>query len=377
MEELAQLIKASNPDIVNLVEVENLAALSLLNDTFLAGYGYQPSFVAGTDTFTGQDVCILSRIDPEEFGRDDRSGTSGSTTKSVSKNYFAKFDIGGKNIALVGLHFLARPTDSSRRDARQAQAAVIKRKAHELASEGYSVIVLGDFNDYDGASDSSDHISSTPITYVLSTIREMDPFTDADDLVSVASALPKSSRFTALSDKDEDGQTDEPGELTSIDHVLVSPNLATCMTSVIINQGFNPHDVSDHFPITSQFDLSKLGDAPDPPPSPTGSTVVISRLLPNAAGNEAENEAVWLKNLGTTDVDLTGWLLRDLSNNTWTLTRVGSLSAGEEKMVLRANESMSLTNTGDTITLVDPDRNEVDTISYVAIGEGVEIVAGE
>ena len=37
MEELAQLIKASNPDIINLVEVENLDALNLLNDTLLTG----------------------------------------------------------------------------------------------------------------------------------------------------------------------------------------------------------------------------------------------------------------------------------------------------------------------------------------------------
>ena len=58
-------------------------------------------------------------------------------------------------------------------------------------------------------------------------------------------------------------------------------------------------------------------------------------------------------------VELAGWLIRDLSSNTWTLTRVGSLSAGEEKMVLRETEAMALTNTGDTIVLLDPDGNEI------------------
>jgi hypothetical protein len=38
MAEIAQLIKATNPDIINLVEVENLASLALLNNSFLAGY---------------------------------------------------------------------------------------------------------------------------------------------------------------------------------------------------------------------------------------------------------------------------------------------------------------------------------------------------
>ena len=105
---------------------------------------------------------------------------------------------------------------------------------------------------------------------------------------------------------------------------LVSQNLANCITSVTSNQGFNPHEVTDHFPITVQFDLSKLEDAPTPTPVP-GPSIAISRLLPNAAGNKSQNEAVWLRNSGPDEIDLTGWRLRDLSNSEWTLGRAGSL----------------------------------------------------
>ena len=70
-----------------------------------------------------------------------------------------------------------------------------------------------------------------------------------------------------------------------------------------------------------------------------------------------------------------GNLLRDLANNTWTLGRVSPLPAGEEKRVLRAGEPMAMTNTGDTMMLVDPTGQVVDSVSYDAIGEGIEVIA--
>ena len=42
MRKIAQVIIENNPDIINLVEVENLNALSRLNDRFLQNRGYYP-----------------------------------------------------------------------------------------------------------------------------------------------------------------------------------------------------------------------------------------------------------------------------------------------------------------------------------------------
>ena len=39
MRRIAEVIIRANPDVINLVEVENLAALTRFNDTFLAGRG--------------------------------------------------------------------------------------------------------------------------------------------------------------------------------------------------------------------------------------------------------------------------------------------------------------------------------------------------
>src|SRR5262249_51853489 len=112
---VAEVIVRGNPDIVNLVEVENLQALTTFNDKFLAGRGYRPYFVQGKDTATGQDVVLLTRIDPEgnEIQRDDRKGRAGNVMKSVAKNYIAKLTVDNVKISLIGLHFLARPNDES------------------------------------------------------------------------------------------------------------------------------------------------------------------------------------------------------------------------------------------------------------------------
>ena len=52
MEQIAKVIIInSDPDVVNLVEVENEQALKTLNDKFLQGRGYKPYFDKGITSF--------------------------------------------------------------------------------------------------------------------------------------------------------------------------------------------------------------------------------------------------------------------------------------------------------------------------------------
>src|ERR1051325_1965551 len=124
MQAVAAIINRNNPDIVSLCEVENEAALNMLNTQFLAGKGYKAYFAQGTDTFTGEDMGFLTRIDPEggAIAYDTRAGHSGTSTKNCSKDYIAKLAINGEKIAMIGGHLLAHPDDSGRRLDRQAQA---------------------------------------------------------------------------------------------------------------------------------------------------------------------------------------------------------------------------------------------------------------
>lgn len=364
MREIADVIIAHDPDIVTLIEVENLDALQLLNTTFLAGRGYIAYLDKGIDTFTGQDVGILTRIDPvgDAVHYDDRRGRSGNTFKSVSKNCFATFDFPDRDVALIGIHLLARPLDGSRLHKRQAQADAVRSMAQELAGEGFELVVLGDFNDFDGVSGSRDHQDSMPITNVLEIVRALDPVDPNDDLGNVASLIAKSSRFTAHWDQNQNGAVDAPGELTSIDHILLSSWLFERVSEAIIPHAHDPLEVTDHFPVVVEI---RLGDAPAPT---TAAPFRIFSLLPNPVGDETENESVTIVNIDGQSHSLSGWTLRDRVGTTWTLG--GQLAGGEAVTILRAGQQMALNNGGDTIDLLDPAGEVAHTITYGRVDEG-------
>lgn len=257
MQKIAEVIKKNNPDVINLVEVENFAALSLFNDKFLLGQKYKPYLVDGKDTFTGQDVAPLTRIDPEnnQITYDDRKGQSANISKSVSKNYVARIQVGNYKLAFIGLHFLAIPTNEARRLDRQAQADAIKQIALEQLAAGYSLVVWGDFNDYDVEDISLDVNNNKPISSVLANIRLLDRNTELDDLINVAKYVEKAKRYTAWYDANRNGKIDYPTDYSAIDHILLSPELAGRIEKVYISQEHNPMEVSDHFPIVVKLRL--------------------------------------------------------------------------------------------------------------------------
>ena len=101
------------PDIVSLEEVEDCAILQRLADALAARgqKGYVPYMVKGTDTSTGQNVGLLTKVDPvADLSRTEaraafpvegnQCGYSGSGgTYGVSKHYRTKFVIEGVTIS--------------------------------------------------------------------------------------------------------------------------------------------------------------------------------------------------------------------------------------------------------------------------------------
>ncbi|MCG8455440.1 MAG: endonuclease/exonuclease/phosphatase family protein, partial [Holophagales bacterium] len=210
MEAVAEVLRQADADLVHLGEVEDSRTLDELVDRYLEGQGYEPHFVAGRDTATGQDVALLSRLPVSSFGFDPVRGRSGSTRKGVSKHYVATLEAGELKLGVVGLHFLARPRRQSRIHPRQAQADAVRRMAARLVSQGRELIVWGDFNDYDPRV--ADRRSSRPITEVLRWVRELDPDDPGDDLANALARVPEAERVTSRHG-------------TAIDHVLLSAGL--------------------------------------------------------------------------------------------------------------------------------------------------------
>ncbi len=247
MKRVADVIRTLDADVIMLEEVENIGVLEELAGGMLAGMGYTPYLIDGTDTFTGQDVGLLARVPIDTVGRtDDRAPVAGSDDDyGVSKNLFARLSLRGIPTTLIGVHFLSQPTNESRKPRREAQAEVIRRLVEREENAGRAVMVLGDFNDFDPAV--PDQMSSTPISNVLSLIRSAGPGTE-DDLHNALERVSQNERFTNFWDRDEDGEI-EANELSAIDHILLSPLLFERVKDVDVVQAHDPRLAPDHFPI--------------------------------------------------------------------------------------------------------------------------------
>jgi hypothetical protein len=109
-------------------------------------------------------------------------------------------------------------------------------------------------------------------------------------------------------------------------------------------------------------------------PVPALASVVITSLLPNPSGDDAQLEEVTLTNKGGASVSLVGWSLADRSGLTWTLD--GSVAAGQSRTLRRNGQPMSLNNAGDEIGLFDETNAERDRYSYAASVERTVIETG-
>jgi hypothetical protein len=122
----------------------------------------------------------------------------------------------------------------------------------------------------------------------------------------------------------------------------------------------------------------KLWTAPvwfERPVVPVGPTVApagprIVSLLPNSASPEGQTEQIVIHNGGTQAVTLAGWTVRDTTGATWNLGSLGSIAPGATLTVRRNGQSMSLNNTGDTVSLVNAEGLEIQVVTYGAAAEG-------
>ena len=246
-EAVGRSVRMLDADVVVMPETENLEALRLLVDETLQDMGYTPHLVPGQDSFTGQNIGLLSRVAVDTLGRTDERVPVGITDQEygVSKNLFARMTLAGVPVTLVAVHFLAQPDNPERAPRREAQAETIRRLVARETALGRQVVALGDFNDFDDRV--LDRRGSVPITGVLATIKRAGDGPE-DDLVNVLGDVPQAMRFTSLYDRNRDGEVG-PDDLSAIDHVLLSPGLYARVRDVRYVHAHDPFTVSDHFPV--------------------------------------------------------------------------------------------------------------------------------
>jgi exonuclease III len=254
---VSNVIKELKPDIVNFCEVEGINELNMV-----ANGSYKTYLKPGTDTSTGQNVGLLTKIAPtkdlyrtearynypipaSKCGYTGEPGTSG-----VSKHYITEFRINNIDIALIAAHLLAFPTDKTRCTEREAQAQVLQQVIYGYYERDYEIIVLGDFNDFDGETvDANDNI---PISQVLDILKGYrGDYASKYKLVSIAETIQKTDRFSDWYDENNNCISTST-EFSMIDHILVTEKI---QNSIVNSFFYHNYDEfcgtynSDHYPL--------------------------------------------------------------------------------------------------------------------------------
>jgi len=259
---VSNIIKEINPDIVNICEVEGCDELNSIAEKLGTNSGYTPYLKKGTDTATGQNVGMLTKLTPKVnlFRTEEKleypipgsecGYTGDPMLTGVSKHYFTEFSLYNKNILFVGTHLVAFPTDRARCSQREGQAQILQNVIFEYFNKGYEIIILGDFNDFDA--EVLDINSNKPTSHVLDIIKgRFGKNAGKYELITIGEKIPKENRFSDWWDKNNNCVSTSD-EFSLIDYILLTPFLYEKIVKAYIYQDYSEFCGtynSDHYPI--------------------------------------------------------------------------------------------------------------------------------
>ena len=296
LEGVASVVEVVDPDILVLSEVSSSEAgealAALLREKGLGDF--QSYHVDGRDSYTGFDVAFVSRVVPdriegksihlfapnptprlrdvqngsvplpwtaERYSRPDEKGDGTEAIAVLKRHAVCFFSLSGQKLGLIGLHLKSNPSDAQANAQRTAEAAIVRRIVQrEIIGRDYLPIILGDVNDYDPDVEMADSKRKTETT-VLRILKDSNPQQDGDQLINVASRIPRvADRFSSHWDYNENGAADGDDVFTLIDHILISKKLAEGLTRAFICHA-NCLEISDHFPVVVDLDLSAISSS--------------------------------------------------------------------------------------------------------------------
>lgn len=274
---VSQVVANLNPDIINFCEVEGCDELNMVLQYLNQVYPdqYRPYLIKGTDTSTGQNVGLLTKVDPSVTSlvrTEDRyqypvvNSTCGylgtPSTTGVSKHYITEYHIGDLYIAWIAAHLLAKPTDPTRCAEREAQAMVLQSVIDYYINDlDYEVIMIGDFNDFDD--EVLDLNNNVPTSRVLDILKGRsleeesgaEPGSQLYQLYSIAETIVQEERYSDWWDPNGDCVA-ESTEFSMIDHILVTDALRQRITNTYIYHGYSEYCGkynSDHYPVVVEL----------------------------------------------------------------------------------------------------------------------------
>lgn len=259
--DVANVVDALDADVLVLVEAETCEVLERA-----AGSGngttYAAHMVQGTDTYTMQNVGLLTKVDVvsaltrvEDRGDYDSSTStcawSGRKDSGVSKHFLARVRVNDRYISVIGAHLKAFPTDASSCAQREAQVEVLRALARARYEAGDAVVVAGDLNDFSELHADSD--GNSPTSRVLAKLRDFDD-DGVDELEeAVGSRVSQSDRYTWSSSTGS--------SRSKVDYILTSSSDIR-VVSASIRHDLVTNAISDHYPLVATLEiLATRGEA--------------------------------------------------------------------------------------------------------------------
>ncbi len=270
MNYISSVIATLQPDILNICEIEGCDELTSLNKVLNTNYNqnsYNYFLKKGTDTATGQNVGLLTKINPniplyrteEKLPypiEGSQCGCNSNGTTGVSKHYITEFTFPNSktNVAFIAAHLLAIPTDPCRCSQREVQAQVLQNVIYSYVKNNYEIIFIGDLNDYDD--EVLDANNNIPISMTLDILKGIKGNNSGMyRLHNAANEIPQQKRYSDWWDPNNDCKS-ESNEFSMIDHILVSSSLLQKIDNVFIYQVYEEFCGkynSDHYPVIVDF----------------------------------------------------------------------------------------------------------------------------
>ncbi|MBU1146425.1 lamin tail domain-containing protein [Patescibacteria group bacterium] len=129
------------------------------------------------------------------------------------------------------------------------------------------------------------------------------------------------------------------------------------------------NDFNDFVVATPTKGASNAGGLQQNPNGAYSHDVIVNEIFPNPKGDDSQGEFIELKNIGTTDIDLTGWKVGDASSKRYTIKAADFtsiiLKPNDFFVLYRSVTGIALNNSGTESTKIfSPDGALVSALEY-------------
>ncbi|MDO8565907.1 MAG: lamin tail domain-containing protein [Candidatus Moranbacteria bacterium] len=113
---------------------------------------------------------------------------------------------------------------------------------------------------------------------------------------------------------------------------------------------------------------------PDPSKKLYATDIRINELLPNPSGDENTGEFIELYNTADTAIDLSSWTVKDASaSGKYVFPADTKIQPKDFLVIYRETFKFALNNSDETLSLLDPNNEEKDKVSYATTKEDISL----